>query len=135
MQDRLHASLTFYRVSRGLNPLKLSQTLSTAANRRSALAGEYYAQSGILAHDNPNIAGDRYFELLPTFGVTSWDWAGENLYLTNAPGDPVEPAMAGWKSSPTHDANMLGVWDEVGFGIATLNGFVTITTLFLDRSG
>lgn len=135
MVERFNASLTLYRASYGLPALNLSPTLGMVAKRRSELAGEYYFQSGLLAHDNPNISGDRYFELLPVYGISFWDWAGENLYLTNATGDPVQPAIDAWIASPTHNANLLGTWNDVGFGITSQNGFYIIASIFLDRSG
>lgn len=133
VQDRLFAAINVHRVSLGLFPLQRDPTLEALANQRSEFALLDWEDSGILRHDDPDISGDRYFELLPVYGIPMWNWAGENLYLTNA-ADPVPGAMEGWKNSPSHAANLNGEWQKLGIGYSfrSPTGISVFATIFLS---
>lgn len=97
------------RSTNGLTPLRINNTLSSAAQAKA----EHMIANNYWAHDAPD-------------GTTPWDFiaqtgyayltAGENLaygFNTSA------GAVTGWMNSPSHRANiLLPDFEEVGFGIA-----------------
>ena len=97
------------RVANGLNPLSASSTL----NRSAQMKANDMTKNDYWAHESPS-------------GVQPWYWfdsagysyaaAGENLAYGFSTGTDVTTA---WMNSPTHKANILGDYTEVGFGISS----------------
>jgi uncharacterized protein YkwD len=99
------AMLTAYRVSGGLGPVRLDPALTAMAQRQA----EAMAAANALSHD----VGGSFASRLAAAGVDT-PRAGENVgggyYST-------EEALAGWRNSPEHNANLL-MPQATRFGIA-----------------
>ena len=98
------AKLNAYRAEKGLNPLRLDPNLTAMAERQA----QAMAQSGTMSHD---IAGS-FSARLSASGINAP--TGENLgagYMS------FDEAMAGWRSSAGHDANLL-MSGATRFGVA-----------------
>jgi len=89
------ASLNAYRASHGLGALALDASLAVLAQRQA----DAMAASGQLSHD---VAGS-FPRRLGEAGIETTE-AGENLGAGYYSGDE---AMAGWRGSPEHNANLL----------------------------
>jgi hypothetical protein len=98
------AKLNAYRAEKGLKPLQLDPTLTAMAERQA----QAMAQSGTMSHD---VAGSLSARLAAS-GINAP--TGENLgagYMS------FDEALAGWRASPGHDANLL-MPGATRFGIA-----------------
>ncbi len=101
------------RSSNGLLPLTLSSNLNTSAQLKA----------------NDMVAKNYWSHTAPD-GTEPWYWfhqagyaysvAGENLAYGFDTGSEVTVA---WLNSPTHKANLLGDYEDVGFGIASSASF------------
>jgi hypothetical protein len=99
------ASLTAYRASRGLGPVRLDPALTAMAQRQA----DAMAAANMLSHD----VGGSFFSRLAAAGVETTRAAenvGGGYYST-------EEALAGWRNSPEHNANLL-MPQATRFGIA-----------------
>lgn len=99
------AEVNAYRASRGLKPVRLDPALTAMAKRQS----EAMAASGAVSHD---VAG-AFAARLAASGIDAAT-AGENLgagYMNFA------EALAGWRASAGHDANLL-MAEATRFGVA-----------------
>jgi uncharacterized protein YkwD len=127
------AQLNSVRRANGLVPLKLSTTLSKAANQHSVQMG----QDGYFAHES--FDGSAFWKRVERFYPSSgWKyWAvGENL-LWSSPDVDGPGALKLWMESPEHKKNILTAkWREIGISAVhvaaapgTYNGLdVTIVT-------
>jgi hypothetical protein len=98
------AKLNAYRAEKGLNPLRLDPALTAMAERQA----QAMAASETMSHD---VAGP-FSARLAASGINAA--AGENLaagYLS------FDEALAGWRTSAGHDANLL-MAGATRFGIA-----------------
>ncbi|HYA72310.1 MAG TPA: CAP domain-containing protein [Roseiarcus sp.] len=99
------AMLNAYRASRGLGPVRLDPALNAMAQRQA----DAMVAANALSHD----VGGSFASRLASAGVDATE-AGENVgggyYST-------EEALAGWRGSPEHDANLL-IARATRFGIA-----------------
>ncbi len=99
------AMLNAYRATRGLGPVRLDPALTAMAQRQA----DAMVATNALSHD---VAGS-FSSRLAGASVDTTE-AGENLgggyYST-------QEAMAGWRDSPEHDANLL-IAHATRFGIA-----------------
>lgn len=99
------AALNAYRASRGLGPVRLDPALTAMAQRQA----DAMVAANALSHD----VGGSFSSRLAGAGVETTE-AGENLgggyYST-------DEALAGWRESPEHDANLL-IARATRFGIA-----------------
>lgn len=114
------------RVKEGLDSLKLSQALSTAAFQKAQdmFANDYWA------HISPD-------------GVTPWFFIKEQGYVYTVAGenlardfDSTKPMMEAWMGSPTHRANIVHPkFEEIG--VAVVNGKLegVETTLVVQMFG
>jgi uncharacterized protein YkwD len=105
------AQLNSVRRANGLVPLKLSATLSKAANEHSLQMG----QDGYFAHESFDGSAfwkrvERYY---PSAGRKYWA-VGENL-LWSSPDVDGPGALKLWMASPEHKKNILTAkWREIG---------------------
>ena len=101
------SAINAYRASRGLKPLRLDPALTAMAQRQAdaMVAGD------ALSHT----VGGAFTTRLATAGIASTE-AGENLgagYFT------LDEAMAGWRGSAEHDANLrMAGFTRMGVAIA-----------------
>lgn len=101
------------RAANGLSPLSLDNTLNTSAQ----LKANDMVEKNYWSHVSPD-------------GTQPWYWfeqagytyasAGENLAYGFSTGAEVETA---WMNSAEHKANVLGNYDNVGFGISNSTNF------------
>ncbi|MGA2043904.1 MAG: CAP domain-containing protein [Roseiarcus sp.] len=99
------AMLTAYRAAHGLGPVRLDPALTAMAQREA----DAMVAANALSHD----LGGGYAARLEAAGVDTVR-AGENI--GGGYGSTAE-AMAGWRHSPEHDANLL-LLQATRFGIA-----------------
>ena len=127
------AQLNAVRRQYGLVPLKLSTTLSRAANEHSVQMGA----DGYFAHEDVSGAAfwKRIEKVYPSAGRKYWA-VGENL-LWSSPDVDGPGALKLWMASPEHRKNILTAkWREIGISAVhvlaapgTFNGLdVTIVT-------
>jgi uncharacterized protein YkwD len=105
------AELNAIRTQHGLVPLKLSKTLSTAANQHSVQMGEV----GYFKHESADGSAfwKRIEKFYPSKGIRYWA-VGENL-LWSSPDVDAPGALKLWMASPEHRANILTAkWREIG---------------------
>jgi len=101
------AAINAYRASHGLKPLRLDPTLTTMAQRQAdaMVAGD------ALSHT----VGGPFTTRLAAAGIVA-DEAGENL---GAGYFSLDEAMAGWRGSAEHDANLrMAGFTRMGVAIA-----------------
>jgi uncharacterized protein YkwD len=111
LQAALLDQVNALRTSHGLTRLRLSPSLSAAANGHSA----EMARLGYFSHDSANGASfsSRIGRFYPSRGFRSWT-VGENL-LWGAPDIDALRAFKLWLGSPPHRANLLSArWREIG---------------------
>ncbi len=99
------AAISAYRASHGLGPVRLDPALNAMAQRQA----DAMIAANALSHD---VAGG-FSARLASAGIDTSE-AGENLgggYYS------LDQAMAGWRGSPEHDANLL-IARATRFGIA-----------------
>ena len=96
------------RASNGLGPLTLNSQLNTSAQNK----GQHMIANNYWAHVAPDGTQPWYF-----FQQAGYDYqnAGENLAYGF---DSSSGTVAAWMNSPSHRANILGSYVDVGFGIA-----------------
>lgn len=99
-----------FRKSKGLNVLVLNQKLSTAALRKAEAIC-----NGAWSH-SPN--GRPWYKEIQEAGY-DYEKAGENLSMRFDDPAGVVPA---WEASPTHLANLIGDYAEVGIGYSECDG-------------
>jgi uncharacterized protein YkwD len=88
------AKVNAYRAEKGLNPIRLDPTLTAMAERQA----QAMAKSGAMSHD---VAGS-FSTRLAASGINAP--TGENL---GAGYTSFDEALAGWRSSAGHNANLL----------------------------
>ena len=113
LESGLLGQINLTRGRRGLRPLRLSASLTAAANQHSVSM----EQKGYFSHDSAN--GSSFFKRIASFytyrGYNSWS-AGENL-LWSTPDISPAGALRLWMNSPEHRANLLNRrWREIGLG-------------------
>lgn len=98
------------RAANGLGPLALSGELNASAQMK----GEHMGANNYWAHEAPDGTTPWYF-----FQAVGYSYvrAGENLAygFTTSQG-----VIDGWMNSPSHRDNMLGNYNDVGFGIVNV---------------
>lgn len=101
-----------YRVSNGLGPLTINNTLSNVARwmAEDMAAENYFSHTDSMGRDP--------FVRMRDFGYTYNTWKGENLAAGVA---DAQSAFDLWKGSPSHNANMLNPHFKV-IGIARAYG-------------
>lgn len=109
----LHAGTNAARSANGFGNLALNSQLNSAAQAKA----EHMAANDYWAHVAPDGTQPWFF-----FDQAGYDYirAGENLaygFLTS------QATIDGWMDSPTHRANILGDYQDVGFGIVNSPSF------------
>jgi uncharacterized protein YkwD len=111
LESDVLSQLNQIRQQHGLVALKLSKTLSKAANEHSAQMGEV----GYFKHESADGSAfwKRVERFYPSKGIRYWA-VGENL-LWSSPDVDGEGALKLWMASPEHRANILTAkWREIG---------------------
>lgn len=103
--DLLNATNTF-RAQNGLSPLSMNTQLNSSAQSKA----QHMVTNDYWAHNAPDGTTPWYF-----FDASGYNYsrAGENLAYGFATS---QDAVNGWIASPGHRANMLGDYQDVGFG-------------------
>lgn len=106
-RGELHAAANASRAANGLAPLTLNGALNNSAQAKA----QHMADNDYWAHVAPDGTQPWYF-----FGAAGYSYtnAGENLAYGF---DTSYAVNQGWMNSPGHEANILGQYIDVGFGI------------------
>lgn len=122
--DAIIDAMNRERIAKGLNPLRLNDTLSAAAGDRV-----------------DDMLDKRYFDHVSPDGMQPFVWAKRRGYDYRAIGENLAvgyrgtAVVNGWMSSPGHRANILGsAFDEVGIAIsdrAPIRGYAGPTVVAL----
>ena len=119
MEPQVLAQINQIRTSRGLAALRLSASLSAAADQHSL----EMAQDGYFAHNSFN--GGAFDKRIAHFyGIGKFHYwsVGENL-LWRAPDIDAATALQMWMESPDHRANLLDPrWREIGLSAVRATG-------------
>lgn len=95
------------RAKAGVEPLKLSEKLTSIANTKA----KDMADKGYFSHNSPTYGSP--FDMLKQFGV-SYSYAGENIAAGQK---SAEEVMNSWMNSSGHKANILNKnYTEIGVG-------------------
>lgn len=105
----LLASANTSRAANGLAPLSLNSLLNSSAQSKA----QHMVTNNYWAHVAPDGTQPWYFFSQAGYAYVA---AGENLAYGFNTGSEVNTA---WMNSPSHRANILGNYTEVGFGIAS----------------
>jgi len=103
-------------VKRSENGVKPALTNSKALNASAQLKANDMVKSNYWAHNDPE--GNEPWRFFHAVGY-KYKSAGENLakcYYTP------EAVVDAWFASPEHRANILGDYEDIGFGVGTLEG-------------
>jgi uncharacterized protein YkwD len=111
LESQLLSQINGLRARRGLRQLRISGSLTAAADQHSVSM----EQKGYFSHDSAN--GQSFFKRIASFytyrGYSNWS-AGENL-LWSSPDIDSAGAVRLWMNSPEHRANLLKrSWREIG---------------------
>jgi len=112
----MQADVNYQRRWRGLPAYLESPVAALVAQRRA----DDLATRKYFSHKTPE-GTSGYVVELGKAGVTSWNWAGENLARNRGFPDPVRTAMEGLMASPTHRENILApsdIFTHIGVGYA-----------------
>ncbi len=111
----MHNNIRLRMSSIRLEALKENDKLSTAAQKHA----DYLALSGTFSHSG--FGGSRPSARVDDEGY-QWRYIAENIALGDfsfrTGAESVENVMKGWMDSPGHRANILGDYQDVGFGIS-----------------
>lgn len=116
-----------YRQQNGLEPLLLSDPLSRAAEHHSEDMGRYGFFSHITQASSYYPVGADHTVRAAQEGYDYNTGTAENL----AYGQPTaEAVFEAWRTSPNHNANMLGDYRVIGIGLVWVGGTPYWTTVF-----
>lgn len=120
--DQILQQVNSVRAKEGLAELKLSNSLSAAADKRASER----AQMGSIAHLRPD--GSQWWTVLEEYGVSNLEGSAENLaYGMDTP----DAAMKAWMESSTHKSAILGdQYRYMGVGRYTKDGVTYWAQLF-----
>lgn len=111
---RMVAEVNYERRARGFSPYLESPVCTVVAQRRA----DDMAKRDYFGHKTPEgLTG--YVVELGKAGVSTWNWAGENLALNKGFPDPVRTAMDGLMKSQAHRSNILAdtnTFTHIGVG-------------------
>lgn len=116
-----------YRQENGLEPLLLSAPLSVASERHSEDMGTYGFFSHTTEASSYYPVGSGPTERIAREGYDYNTYTAENLAYGQATAEEVFEA---WRTSPSHNVNMLGDYKVIGIGLAWGNGTPYWTTEF-----
>jgi uncharacterized protein YkwD len=126
-EQQLFAAHNQIRDRLGIAPLRLNAILMDIARGRA----KTMADTSVFSHYNPN--GDTIFDLLDDAGY-EWGDATENIHYNNVSSGAVSFAMAEYRKSPAHYANIINPgFRRVGIGFVTSSsGVHYISVVFTD---
>lgn len=128
-QDTMFSLHNYERRVRGITPY----LRSPLADRIGQARTDDMSARRYFGHKTPEgLTG--YVIELGKLGVTSWDWAGENIARNRGFAKPIETAMRGFMDSPTHRRNILEPEDFTHLGVGyTLSpeGYHIFACIFL----
>jgi uncharacterized protein YkwD len=116
-----------YRQANGLGQLALSEPLSVASERHSEDMGTYGFFSHTTQESSYYPVGSTHAERIAQEGYDYNTYTAENIAYGQATAEEVFEA---WRTSPDHDANMLGDYAVIGIGQVWVNGTPYWTTVF-----
>ncbi len=125
LEEKIHASVNQYRLSRNLPPLRSDARISYEARRHSQAMAKGTAP---FSHDGFE---NRVKAITATIPYLK---AGENLAFIQGYPDLVGTAVQGWINSPGHRKNMEGDFNLAGVGAAkNLKGEYYFTQIFVKE--
>lgn len=107
-RDSLLSATNGARIDTGHSSLRMNEKLNASAQAKA----EAMVKENYWSHESPR--GEQPWLFFEQQGY-SYEKAGENLAYGF---DNSDAAVAAWMNSPSHRDNLLGSYDEVGFGIA-----------------
>lgn len=111
------------RTKEGLSPLKISNELSSLANKKS----QDMADNNYFSHTSPTYGSP--FDMMRQFGI-NYTSAGENIAQGYS---SAESVMNGWMNSPGHRANILSSkFGTLGVGYVDQGGTTYWTQMFTN---
>lgn len=111
------------RTKEGLSPLKISNELSSVANKKS----QDMADNNYFSHTSPTYGSP--FDMMKQFGI-NYTSAGENIAQGYS---SAESVMNGWMNSPGHRANILSSnFGTLGVGYVNKGGTTYWTQMFTN---
>jgi len=127
LENTLLNMINHIRVSEGLSPLNLNQSLISVARHRALdmIERDYFS------HVTPD--GKSIYDVLADFGI-SYQGSGENIQYCSPPGwKPVEDFVSTWMSSTGHRENILNAgYNQVGIGVVDGNNKRVAVVIFLN---
>lgn len=132
------------RLENGLETLEMSPSLCAAAAIRADETrqkldeknGEGYILKPLTHNEaHSRLNGDSFGTIIDELGITSWEWAGENLTYSSQSdiGASIDAhrAFTWWKGSPDHWENILYPnWTKTGIAVVYSNGIAYACQLF-----
>lgn len=117
-EEELLLLLNTYRREHGLRPLAFREDLWQSARYKSLAM----LQHNYFSHDNPNLSGAPFDELMWQYLGLSYSGIGENLAFVSISSPrltlEVVELFTGWQNSPGHNMQMLSsVHEFVGIGV------------------
>ena len=129
-QRTLFALTNFERRARGIKAYLPSPVADRVAQART----DDMARRAYWGHKTPEgLTG--YVIELGRQGITSWDWAGENLARNRGFPKPLDTAIRGLMDSPTHRSNILepDIFTHLGTGYTlSPEGYHIFAQIFLS---
>lgn len=122
IEQRVHTLINQYRVEQGLQPLTLSDIITTQARNHSSDMAD---GSVPFSHDGFQERVDAISAQIPIAG------AAENVAMNSGYSDPARIAYDGWLKSEGHRENIEGNYDLTGIGVSqSTSGAYYLTQLF-----
>ncbi len=122
IEQRVHTLINQYRVGQGLQPLTLSDIITTQARNHSR----------DMADGSVPFSHDGFQERVDAISAQiSIGGAAENVAMNSGYSDPARIAYDGWLKSDGHRKNIEGDYDLTGIGVAqSSSGGYYLTQLF-----
>lgn len=108
-------------IEAGINQYRVSQGLATLNSEVPALDQAAAARADRMCAEK-DWSHNRDWEMLAPY--YAYAYAGENLYYGELREKQSEHAVTAWINSPTHQANMVGNYNEMGVAVKSCPGFM-----------
>jgi uncharacterized protein YkwD len=103
-----------------INEFRASKGLSIFNSQVPALDLAAQARAEVMCAENDWSHDKDWATLSPYY---AYSYAGENLYYGHLQKDQAAGAVRNWVASPTHLANLVGNYSEIGVGVKSCPGF------------